>query len=54
MPLTFLGMGFGLGCMVEGCTLFGVADCRSAPNPPLYLKPDHSQPVVPTRSWLQF
>jgi hypothetical protein len=28
MPLTFPGMGFGLGCMVEGCALFGMADCR--------------------------
>jgi hypothetical protein len=33
MPLTFPDMGFGLGCMVEGCALFGMADCRSAPNP---------------------
>jgi hypothetical protein len=34
MHWTFPGMGFGLGCMVEGCALFGMADCRSAPNPP--------------------
>jgi hypothetical protein len=31
MLRTYPGMGFGLCCMIEGCSLFGMAVCYAKP-----------------------